>query len=189
VAMREYYRQQQSGGAPLDPYHEDAIAAQVTREIKNNTWNEAEQHIVLTDGQIHAIEQLKQHYTRMFNDPEYEEAFDPAGFISDPAEIEALTSFFFWGAWVSGAKRPGQEYSYTHNWPYDPAAGNVASNDTLLWSVISIFGLFAGILVVLYIYGQFKEEGDPFTGNGTSLTTNDLEVGRVRATQRATYKF
>jgi nitric oxide reductase subunit B len=43
--------------------------------------------------------------------------------------------------------------------------------------------------VILYVYGQFKEEGDPFTGNGTSLTTNDLEQGRIRATQKATYKF
>jgi nitric oxide reductase subunit B len=187
VAMREFYTQQ--SGKPLTQYDQDAIDARVTREIKTNTWDEAAGHIVLTDAQVHAIEQLKVHYQRMFNDPDYAEAFDPTGFISDPEEIKALTAFFFWGSWVAGAQRPGQEYSYTHNWPYDPAAGNVATNQTLLWSVISIFGLFAGILVVLYIYGQFKEMGDAFTGTGTSLTTNDLEVGRIRETQRATYKF
>jgi nitric oxide reductase subunit B len=188
VAMRSFY-EQRNGGAPLDAYEADAIAARVTREIKTNTWDETADHIVLNEAQIHAFEQLKIHYTRMFNDPSYEEAFDPAGFISDPGELEALAAFFYWGAWVAGTQRPGKQYSYTHNWPYDPAAGNVPTSETLLWSVISIFGLFAGILVVLYIYGQFKEEGDPFTGNGTSLTTNDLEQGRVRATQRATYKF
>jgi nitric oxide reductase subunit B len=187
VAMKSFY--QQRAPSPLTQYDEDAIDARVIREIKTNTWNESAKHIVLNEAQIHAFRELTTHYTRMFNDPEYGEAFSPAGFISDPEELEALSAFVFWGGWVAGAQRPGKPYSYTHNWPYDPAAGNLATNQTLLWSVVSIFGLFLGVLVVLYIYGQFKEEGDPFTGNGTSLTTNDLELGRVRATQRATYKF
>ncbi len=187
VAMRSFY--EQKAEAPLTQYDKDAIGARVIREIKTNTWNESAKNIVLNDAQIHAFQELKVHYTRMFNDPGYEEAFGLPGFISDPDDIEALTAFVFWGGWVSGAKRPGQTYSYTHNWPYDPAAGNLPTNQTLIWSVISIFGLFLGILVILYIYGQFKAEGDPFTGNGMSLTTNDLEQGRIRATQRACYKF
>lgn len=187
VAMREYHEQHVNGA--LTQYDKDAIDAQVIREIKTNTWNEDAKNIVLNDAQIYAFEQLKTHYTNMFNDPKYAEAFQPTGFISDKAELDALSAFFFWGGWVSGAQRPGQHYSYTHNWPYDPAAGNLATNETLIWSMVSIFGLFLGVLVILYVYGQFKEEGDPFTGNGTSLTTNDLEVGRIRATQRACYKF
>jgi len=187
MAMRSFYKE----AAPDSPtaYENDAIHARVVREIKANTWDEEADQIVLNEAQIQAFDVLEEHYTRMFTDPGYEEAFDPAGYISDPEDLRNLTAFFYWGAWVAGAERPGQEYSYTHNWPYDVAAGNVATTETLLWSVISIFGLFAGILVVLYIYGQFKEEGDPFTGNGTALTTNDLETGRVRATQRACYKF
>lgn len=187
MAMRSHYKEQAPGS--LTEYDVDAIHARVVREIKTNTWDEEANVIVLNEAQIRAIDELEAHYTRMFMDASYPEAFDPIGYISDPRDLRNLTTFFFWGGWVSGAKRPGQDYSYTHNWPYDVAAGNVATTETLLWSVISIFGLFAGILVVLYIYGQFKEEGDPFTGNGTALTTNDLETGRVRATQRACYKF
>jgi nitric oxide reductase subunit B len=187
IAMRAFYERQFEGA--LTQHDRDAIGARVVREIKANTWNEAARHIVLNDAQIHAFQELKAHYERMFTDPEYEEAFHPAGYIRDPAELEALSAFFFWGGWVAGAARPGESYSYTHNWPYDVAAGNTVTSQTLIWSVVSILGLFLGILVVLYVYGQFKEEGDPFTGNGTSLTTNDLERGRVRATQRATYKF
>lgn len=187
MTMRAHYTE--AATPPLTDYDTDAIAARVVREIKTNTWNEQADVVVINDAQIRAFEELNQHYTRMFNDPNYEGAFDPIGYISDPEDLRGLTAFFYWGAWVAGAQRPGQTYSYTHNWPYDVAAGNVATTETLLWSVISIFGLFAGILVVLYIYGQFKEQGDPFSGNGTSLTTNDLETGRVRATQRACYKF
>ncbi|MFQ5514025.1 MAG: nitric-oxide reductase large subunit [Myxococcota bacterium] len=187
VAMHSFYERQLNGS--LTQYDKDAIAARVQRELHTNTWDEKAGHIVLTDAHIYAFQQLNDHYRRMFTDPQYEEAFDPPGYISKPDELRDLTAFFFWGAWVSSTNRPGKNYSYTHNWPYDPVAGNTATNETLIWSLISIFGLFLGILVILYVYGQFKEEGDPFTGNGTSLTTNDLEEGRVRVTQRATYKF
>jgi len=190
VSMRSFYEKDLAATQlKLTQYDTDAVAARVRRELHTNTWDEKAGHILINDAQIQAYEDLIVHYTAMFNDPEYEEAFDPPGYISDPDDLQNLTAFFFWGGWVSAANRPGQTYSYTHNWPYDPDAGNTATNQTLIWSIVSIFGLFLGILLVLYIYGQFKEEGDPFAGNGTSLTTNDLEEGRVRVTQRATYKF
>lgn len=189
MSMRAFYEDQLAATQELTEYDRDAIAARVVREIHTNRWNESAEHIVITDGQIKAFQDLVGHYTAVFRDPKYAEAFEPTDFISDPQQLHDLSAFFFWGGWVSGADRPEQAYSYTHNWPYDPAAGNVATNQTLVWSFLSILGLFLGILAVLYVYGQFKEQGDPFTGNGTSLTTDDLEQGRVRATQRATYKF
>jgi nitric oxide reductase subunit B len=192
MSMRAHYGKELEATKPgfeLTQYDTDAIAAKVVREIHTNGHDEAKGQIVITSGQIKAYEDLVVHYTAMFLDPTYEEAFDPTGYITDPQELRDLTAFFFWGGWVSGANRPNQTYSYTHNWPYDPAAGNVATNQTLVWSFISIFALFLGILAVLYVYGQFKEQGDPFAGNGRSLTTDDLENGRVRETQRACYKF
>ena len=190
LSMRAFYEEELGANqSELSLYDKDAVAARVRREVHNNTWDEQAGQIVINDAQVRAYNDLVKHYTAMFNDPDYAEAFEPTGFISDPEELRSLTAFFYWGGWVSAANRPGQVYSYTHNWPYDPDAGNTATSQTWIWSFISIFGLFLGILAVLYIYGQFKEQGDPFVGNGTSLTTNDLEEGRVRATQRATYKY
>jgi len=187
VSMREFYADELGG--QLGQYEQDAIAARVRRELHNNTWDEAAEVIYLNDAQIKGFEDLVVHYTRVFNDSDYVEAFEPSGYISDPDQLRALTAFFYWGGWVAAANRPGQVYSYTHNWPYDPDAGNTATSQTWIWSFLSILGLFLGVMGVLYIYGQFKEQGDPFEGNGTSLTTDDLEQGRVRATQKATYKF
>ncbi|MBW2280379.1 MAG: cbb3-type cytochrome c oxidase subunit I, partial [Deltaproteobacteria bacterium] len=191
MSMRAFYGKELAATqGELTEYDTDAIAAKVRREIHLNGWDEKAGHIVLTPGQVAGYEEFVVHIDRMFMDPDYHEAFEPTGYISDPQQIRDLASFFYWGGWVAGADRPGQVYSYTHNWPFDPAAGNVATNQTLVWSFISIMGLFAGILAVLYVYGQFKEQGDPFTEDGgASLTTADLEDGRVRATQRATYKF
>jgi len=188
LAMRSFYEQELD--APATQFDRDAIAARVLRELKTNTFDEDAGYISVNAAQIYAFEELNKHYTRMFTDPEYVEFFGNENFITDPDQIRALTAFFYWGGWVSAAERPGEDYSYTHNWPYDPDAGNVPTSANLIWSFISILALGVGVGVVLYIYGQMRElPGEPFTSTGVSLTTYDLEHDCVRPTQRQTYKF
>jgi nitric oxide reductase subunit B len=193
LSMRAFYEAQLAKERPLTQADRDAITVRVAREIKANGYDEEAQVIRLNDAQIQAYRDLEVHYTRMFTDPSYSQAFRLPGYITDPADLKALAAYFFWGGWVSGATRPGEPYSYTHNWPYDPDAGNLPTMPTILWSFLSILALFAGAMLVLYVYGQMKAlPGDPFNGaNGGTLTTMELERGYdfVRPTQRATYKF
>jgi len=188
LSMKRTYGAQATDAA--SPYHEDAVAARVKRELHANGWSPETGTIAITEAQAKAAQDLVRYYTGLFTDPNHPEAFHP-GYISDPADIEALSAFFFWGAWVAAADRPGEPFSYTHNWPYDPEAGNHPTSATYLWSAVSILVLFLGIGLVLYVYGQMKSlHYDPFNGGDKqSLTTEDLENGRVRPTQRATYKF
>jgi nitric oxide reductase subunit B len=189
VAMRTFYENELKKERAVTPYDKEAIAARVRLEVHNNTWDEKSGTITLNDAQIFAFDEVHKHYTSMFMDPNYPELFQ-TGYITDPENIRALSAFFFWGGWVSAANRPGENYSYTHNWPYDPDAGNHPTSATYIWSFLSIFALFLGIGAVLYVYGQMKVlGGEPFVENGTSLTTSDLENEYVRPTQRATYKF
>jgi nitric oxide reductase subunit B len=193
VSMTAFYEAERAKTGALTQEDKDAIAARVKREIRTNGWSEKGEKITITPAQAHGYKELIAHYTRMFNDPTYGEAFHPTGYIKDSADIEALTAFFFWGGWVAAAERPGQTYSYTHNWPYDPMVGNTATQATVLWSTISFLGLFLGIGVVLYVYGQLKTIGDPFDQHGKKgiLTTPELEADEqfVRPTQRLVYKF
>ena len=196
VSMREYYTKEMlasTGAAALTEYERDAIGQRVMRELRNNTYNEAAGTITLNAAQINAFEDLNVHYTRMFTDPTYKEHMDPINQVNGTENLRALTGFFYWGGWVSAANRPGETYSYTHNWPYDPSVGNVATTATFIWSMVSIFFLWIGISVILYVYGQMKmQEVDVFDSSesgGHSLTTADLENGYVRPTQKATYKF
>lgn len=195
VSMRSYYEEemkQRTGASSITDYERDAIAQRVLREMHNNTYDEAAHQIVLNDAQVFAFHELYEHYTRMFTDPTYPERME-GGQIQGEETIRDLTAFFYWGGWISAANRPGQDYSYTHNWPYEPEVGNVPTTATFIWTFISIFALWIGISVVLYVYGQMKEQPvDVFMGEGGgghSLTTSDLENGVVRETQRATYKF
>ncbi|OFV90385.1 MAG: nitric-oxide reductase [Acidobacteria bacterium RIFCSPLOWO2_12_FULL_65_11] len=193
VSMKTYYENEAKRDRALTQNDQDAFVVRVQREIHANGYDEQAGVIRINDAQIFAFNELVTHYTRMFTDPTYSEKFRIDGYITDREDLKALASYFFWGGWVSGADRPGEVYSYTHNWPYDPDAANIPTSATLLWSFLSILGLFIGIMLVLYVYGQMRSlPGDPFNGSqGGTLTTTELEKGYdyVRPTQRATYKF
>ena len=196
LSMGTHYRNEIAKTRAVTQDDEDMIKTRVAREIHTNLYDSAAGVIRLNDAQIFAYHELNTHYTRMFTDRTYVEAFQNGrieSYIKNPADIKALTGFFFWGGWVSGANRPGEVYSYTHNWPYDPAVGNFPTYATYIWSFLSIFVLFLGTMLVLYVYGEMKTlPGEPFNGRDWSLTTVDLENkgdAYVRPTQRATYKF
>ncbi|MCF3593269.1 cbb3-type cytochrome c oxidase subunit I [Rhodobacteraceae bacterium LMO-12] len=187
--VAHYVGATEDGTAP-DPIAHDAAAARTRRELKTNTWDEAAGTVTLTEGQVAGFETVATHFSRMFTDPDYPELFQ-TGYLTDPTQLRDLSAYFFWGGWVAAAHRPGETYSYTHNWPYDPEVGNSPTPAVVFWSILSVLALFLGIGLVLYIYGQMKSlQYDPFTGSqDRSLTTYDLENGNVRKTQRATYKF
>jgi nitric oxide reductase subunit B len=196
ASMRSYYEEEmkrRTGAQSLTDYEKDAIAQRVLREMHGNTYSAEAGTITLNDAQVFAYDELLTHYTRMFTDATYADHMDPINQVSGEQNLRDLTAFFYWGGWVSAANRPGEEYSYTHNWPYEPEVGNVPTTATFIWTFISIFALWIGISVVLYVYGQMKEQPvDVFSqegANGHSLTTSDLENGYVRETQRSTYKF
>ena len=191
TGMTDYYKGQIRGQRDITQDDLDAIAHKVKREIHLNTYDKDLKLIRMNDAQIYAYNELKIHVERIFVDPNYDEFFQ-SDYITNPKDMEDLASFFYWGAWAAGADRPGKNYSYTANWPHEPGAGNAPTPGTVMWSFISIFGLFLGIGLVLYVYGQMKTlQADPFQSGetGQSLTTTDLERNTVRPTQQATYKF
>ncbi|MCW8900887.1 MAG: cbb3-type cytochrome c oxidase subunit I [Gammaproteobacteria bacterium] len=204
VAMKAFYAEQLKPGSvtqndrlnqwqfDISDYDQRAIESQIKTDLHKNTYTEENNVTIIDDAQIYAIEYLNYYYTRMFTDETFSEAFHPVNYITNPQHLKQLTAFFYWGSWVASADRPGNNYSYTSNWPYDPAAGNTPPTSLMMWSFVSIFVLLVGIMIVLYVYGQMKAmPGSPFTmaSGNQLLTTSDLEKGFVRPTQRATYKF
>ena len=72
--------------------------------------------------------------------------------ITDPREIHELTALFSWTAWASAAERPGHNYSYTNNWPYQPTMGNTPTTGTFLWTWVSVAWVLFGIGAVVVCF-------------------------------------
>ena len=114
LAMRDYHASREGVDAA-------GAQARVQAEIRHNRFDPASNRATVGAAQAYAARELERRYAAMFRG-EGTEAFHPAGYISDAAELRDLAAFFFWGGWVCGATRPGQDYSYTHtgpttNWP------------------------------------------------------------------------
>jgi len=78
--------------------------------------------------------------------------------ISDPVKLRQLGAFFFWTSWTASTHRPSDDLTYTSNWPREALVGNSPSRDTLVWSVVSVVILLAGIGGLARIYAKAKRE-------------------------------
>ena len=204
--MNEFYLKQETDLDNLDKkehrLREYMIRARVQLELKENHYDEATNSVTLNDAQVHAYHKLESYYGEMFGqggDLAGVEAFQPTGYITDPEEIRNLTAFFFWGGWLCVTQRPHPTesgeflpYSYTHNWPYDPLAGNLPHGGLVLWSVIGTLVVILAIGIIFYYYGKLDREAvmeqqqsqlPPFA------TTDQVNNFKPLPTQRATYKF
>lgn len=188
--MNDFYQSKLKADANADILKK-GIAEQVKAEIKNNRYSNNNNSVLLSDAQVFAVIELVKYYNQKFTNPSLSGAFKPAGYIIDANEIRSLTAFFFWGAWVCGVERPGEQYSYTHNWPYDPAAGNTPSSAIILWSIIGSLGLVFGLGIVLYYHGKLDKLDDGAYTNKAQpfMTRGEIQQFQPDAIQKSTYKF
>src|SRR5262249_5715847 len=91
-----------------------------------------------------AFEDNVKHYSQVFSEGN-EGPAAARGAVTAPARLRKLCAFFFWTAWASAANRPGQDVSYTQNWPHEPLVGNRPTGETIVWTGVSVIMLLAGI--------------------------------------------
>ncbi len=187
--MTQYYLAQLKPAGDNDLLKK-GIAEKVKAEIKANRYAEGNK-VMLSDAQVFAANKLVDYYKQKFTDVSFPGAFKPADYLVDSGELKLLTAFFYWGAWVCGVERPGEKYSYTHNWPYDPAAGNTPSSAIILWSIIGSLGLIFGLGIVLYYHGKLERLDDNAYTNRAQrfMTKGEIHKFSPDIIQRSTYKF
>lgn len=166
------------------------INEQIKDEIKSNRYNKESNRVTLSAAQTYAGNELPSYYLQYFSGTNGS-PFHPTNYIKNTSEIKSLTAFFFWGSWVCGVQRPGETYSYTHNWPYDPAAGNTPSSAVVFWSIVGSLGLIIGLGIVLYYHGKMEQLDDSVVANKSRpfMTTDEIKRFQPDKIQKATYKF
>ncbi len=122
---------------------------------KVNRYDPEADQLVMTSIEEIAYRQAPQQWADYFSSPTKNGGLQ-ANLISDPEELRQLSAFFAWSAWCTIATRPGCDYSYTNNFPYEPALNNTPTSDALVWSAASLLFLLVGIGACMAFNGAYK---------------------------------
>lgn len=163
TALRELTSHTLHGQDPnrLDPPRRAAVDEMVKTEFRGNSYDAATGTVTVSEVRAEAMAMTADHYDRLFaSDPKLDGLRDsyaiPAGAIPDPERRRLLTAFYFWTSWAAAAERPGTTVSYTNNWPHEPLVGNLPTTASLVWSLVSIALLLAGIGALVW-YKTFRD--------------------------------
>jgi len=151
---------QQQGAANFDALNREqkaALQARLTEMTRRNTYDPATDTITLDNDRAAAFRELAAYYADVYGNGRDAYAI-PAGALTDPAKQHAMATFFWWTAWAASTNRPGQDVSYTQNWPHEELVGNRPTGGAVVWSVISFVLLLAGIGGMVWYFGSQDRE-------------------------------
>lgn len=151
--------------AGLEPDARAAVVAdRVKRELRTNTYDASSGTLTLSAARVRAIAEVGRHYDALFGgDPALDQLRSDYALsrqpIPDPERRQRLNAFFFWTSWAAAAERPGSTVTYTNNWPHEPLVGNRPTAANLLWSIVSVVLLLAGVAALVW-WRAFRPEPD-----------------------------
>lgn len=192
VAMLDILAQQRYG-VPyerLSAEQQAPLREQVKREIRTNTYDPQTGDIVVSPLRAQAIRTVSAYYFALFgNDLSLqtlrEDYAIPPNSVPDPERRSAMNAFFFWTAWACGTNRPNSEVTYTNNWPHEPLIDNRPTSSIVLWSIISVFALLAGVGGMVWYFAARRREGE----EAPVPDENPLRGLQVTPSMRATIKY
>lgn len=185
ILLNTWAREKGAASFAALPLEQQAgLKARLVREMRTNTYDAAHNRVVLPAERVAAFHTLAAYYANIFGNGRKDYAI-PQGALLDPVKQQQMAAFFWWSAWATSTERPGSNVSYTNNWPHEPLVGNEPSSGAILWSLISIVGLIAGIGGLVWwnaareklaVHGPYPVR-DPFVG------------AKPTPSQRATIKY
>ena len=175
----------------LEGHQKNALEYELKMAYRTNTYDADTGTLTLDDRRIDAIGQVAAYYDRLFSDdPEYRQTREHYAMKENTlpsAERRAqMARFFFWTAWAAATERGEGEATYTNNWPHEPLIDNRPTGENIMWSVISVVLLIAGVggLVWGWAFLRREDEEDIETPIRDPLTTFD-----ITPSQRALGKY
>ena len=140
-----------------------ALKIRLQEDIRRNTYQDATKTITVSELRAEAITSNTLFYSGLFtNNPEMAKLRNayalPENSLKDPERVRKLNAFFFWISWACVTERPGQEITYTNNWPAEELVGNRPTGELLLWTGFSVMMLLAGIGLMVWYYAKKRDE-------------------------------
>lgn len=168
------------------------LKALLKEEIRTNTYDEATNEIVLSQTRAEAIEAVGSHYHKVFGDDpsmaEYREQIAiPANTVPRMEDREKLLAFFFWASWSTSTNREGMDITYTNNWPGEPLIDNEPTPSSLIWSIISVILLLAGVGALAWYFAVLR--GREELEESIAPDNDPLLAIQNTPSMKATHKF
>jgi len=173
----------------LGPEAQGALKERLRREMRTNTYDSGTGTLTVSTARASAMARTAEHYQSLFSDdPALESLRESyalhADAVPDAADREDMARFFFWTSWACAAQRPGQDVTYSNNWPHEPLVGNAPTTANLMWSIVSVVLLLAGIGLLVW-YRAFREEEAP----AEAPAADPLDRITLTPSMRAVWKY
>jgi nitric oxide reductase subunit B len=140
-----------------------ALQVLLQQDLRNNTYDKSTQTLTVSLFRAEAIASNSAFYSGLFtNDPALDGLRDnysiPLNSLKDPERVRMMNAFFFWISWACVTERPGEEITYTNNWPAEKLVGNTPTGSLLLWTGFSVMMLIAGTGLMGLYYARKRDE-------------------------------
>jgi nitric oxide reductase subunit B len=153
------------GFEALSPAEQGALKARLRAELRRNTYDESSETLTISEDRREAMAQVADHYDALFGGASrlsgLRESYAMREVtVPDAERRRDLVAFFFWTSWACATERPGSDVTYTNNWPHEALIGNAPTGANLVWSIVSVVLLLAGIGALAW-WMAFKGGDEP----------------------------
>ncbi|WP_394141434.1 nitric-oxide reductase large subunit [Cytobacillus oceanisediminis] len=163
------FRAEEKYGKPFDEItgeEQTVIRDLVKTEMRENRYDPDSDTMVITDAQVYGYEKVGEFYRKVFTEGDgwglkaelIKEEHMPAeerAYVASGDQIQQISDFFFWTAWLSSTERMNDDITYTNNWPYYEDAGNEMSFSAIWWSGASVTVLILFVGIILFVFYRY----------------------------------
>jgi nitric oxide reductase subunit B len=149
----------------LDDEKKAMLQIRLQKELRTNTYDPETKALNISAMRVKAFNKISEHYSGLFMDGSKEadlrEAYAiPENSIKTKQRMFQMNTFFFWATWSTVTERPGQEITYTNNWPPEKLVANEPPGSLLLWTGFSVIILLAGIGLLAWYYASNRDNDE-----------------------------
>lgn len=144
--------------AQVDPALQPALTQAMQEQLKGVDLSKPS--VVLPDAVAQAIVTLRGKIAPSLLKDDFERGYTGARSL-DAASAEQTANFLLYSSLTTVARRPGQDVSWTTNWPAEPLVGNAPTPATFQWTWASFTLVFFGIGAILMIFRMWIEPKAP----------------------------
>ncbi len=177
--------------AELGRADQEVLKVRLQEELRTNTYDPSTGRITISPDRAAAIAAVADHYRGLFRDDaalhDLREAYAmPPATLKDDESARQLTAFFFWATWACTTNRPGEQVTYTQNWPPEELVANRPTGVIVVVSVVSFVLLLGGIGALSWYHSARAATDEP---DPEAPSRDPLFGLEITPSMRATIKY